>query len=204
MKQKKKNDQKSYGGFTLVELLTVVLIIIILSATAIFFTNRARLRARDAQRATDILNMAALVENYKIATGSYPSTGSIHTVYMDPGCTITPTAPDTITAQWIPGVVPTYIGSLPRDPKPADQARDRYPAAACYMYASDGEYYIISAWATAETGPFTTGQLYSRAGYREANQVDQRYNCDHPNIGDAASGDYYQYSYTITNLPCTW
>ncbi|RTK95911.1 MAG: type II secretion system protein [Neisseriaceae bacterium] len=192
-------------GFTLIELLVVIAIIGILSSVVLSALNTARARGRDAQRLADIHEVRKAIELYYSANGSYPSTGSLNTVYMDPGCIRTPTAPDQITSDWVPGVTPTYIKQLPRDPEPKDRARGTANSAACYMYASNGQGYILSAWATVETGPNTT-RMYSRAGFRETSLSDQYYICNHPNIGNSSNGDYYQYSFTVTggNLVCTW
>ncbi len=192
-------------GFTLIELLVVIAIIGMLSSIVLSSLNAARARARDTQRLSDIQQVQKAIELYYSATGSYPSTGSLNTVYMDPGCARTPTAPDQITNDWVPGVVPTYIKALPQDPEPKDRARGTATPAACYMYASNGQGYILSAWATVETGPNTT-RLYSRAGFRETSLADQYYICNHSNIGNAVSGDYYKYSFTVTGgtLSCSW
>lgn len=193
-------------GFTLIELLVVIAIIGILSSVVLSSLNTARARARDTQRITDIKEVQKAVELYFSETGSYPNTGGLTAVYMDPGCQRAATAPDQITADWVPGVAPTYIKVLPRDPEPKDRARGTASPDACYMYASDGKGYVLSAWATVETGPNTT-RLYSRAGFRETSLSDQNYLCNHSNIGSQAlGGDYYQYSFTVTggNLTCTW
>lgn len=192
-------------GFTLIELLVVIAIIGVLSSVVLASLNQARARARDVERIADIHEVRKALELYYAENNAYPSTGSLNTVYEDPGCARTPTAPDQVLADWIPGLSPTYIKELPQDPQPKDRARNTATPAACYMYASNGTGYILSAWATVETGPNTT-KLYSRAGFRETSLSDQYYICNHPNIGNSVSGDYYQYSYTVTGgtLTCSW
>ncbi len=194
-------------GFTLIELLVVIAIIGILASVVLASLNAAREKARDAARQSDINAVNKALQLYWLDHNSYPSTGGLSAVYMDPGCP-TPNSPDQRTADWVPGLVSGgYIGSLPQDPRGGvDAARgdvaNRY---ACYMYASDGTTYVLSAWATVESGPFSSGGLYSRAGFRETGIVDQNYLCNHPNIGnESLGGDYYQYSYTITNANCSW
>ncbi|PIR85590.1 hypothetical protein COU14_03515 [Candidatus Kaiserbacteria bacterium CG10_big_fil_rev_8_21_14_0_10_44_10] len=193
-------------GFTLIELLVVVTIIGIFASVVLASLNAAREKARDAARQSDINAVNKALQLYWLDYNAYPSTGSLSTVYMDPGCP-TPTSPDQSTEDWVPGLVSGgYIGSLPQDPRGGvDAARgdvaNRY---ACYMYASDGTTYVLSAWATVESGPFNSGGLYSRAGFRETSFANQAYLCNHPNIGNPTSGDYYQYSYTITNAVCSW
>ncbi len=197
---------KNTKGFTLIELLVVIAIIGLLSSVVMASLNAARGKARDAQRQSDIQQVYKAIQLYWLNNNSYPSTGGIDTVYMDPGCP-SATAPDVITADWVPGlVVGGYIKQLPRDPRGGyDTAANIQGADACYMYSSDGNSFLLTAWGTVENGPITSGGLYSRAGYRESgwNALNAAYICNHPNIG-MVSADYYKHSYTITNLACSW
>ena len=194
-------------GFTLIELLVVISIIGLLSTIAMTSLNSARARARDTKRLSDINELKNALEIYYANHGSYPSTGSITTTLCDPGC-VGVTTHATATANWIPDLVAEgYMSQLPRDPMPKDRARPSTTARPgnCYMYASNGTYFILSAWATVEQGPIGPGNaFYSRAGFREPSIADQYYLCNHPNIGNETYGDYYKYSYTVTNVNCVW
>ena len=201
----KKLRDKNKNGFTLIELLVVISIIGVLSTIAMTSLNAARAKARDVVRLSDITQMQTALELYYADHGHYPSTGSITTTLCDPGCAGV-NGNFTVTANWIPDLVAEgYITQLPVDPKPKDEARKTAGPGNCYMYASNGTKFILSAWATVETGPIpTTHLLYSRAGFRESSIPSQHYLCNHPNIGNVTYGDYYRYSYTITNVDCTW
>jgi general secretion pathway protein G len=192
-------------GFTLIELLVVISIIGLLSTVAMTSLSGARKKANDTKRIAELKQLQNALELYYANHGSYPSTGSISTTLCDPGC-VGMTSNSTTTANWIPNLVAEgYLSALPRDPSPKDRARNSSGHGACYMYASNGTYFILSAWATAETGPISTGSpFYSRAGFRESTITSQYYLCNHPNIGNATYGDYYRYSYTITNVNCAW
>jgi len=197
-------------GFTLIELLVVVAIIGILATVVLASLGSARSRARDAKRIADMTNIRTALELYFLDNNSYPSTGSLNTVYMDTTC-LGPaaTSPDIKNSNWIPNLVSGgYMGSLPQNLGEAgyDYARSLASRNTCYMYASDGNFYILSAWGVVENGPIsTTHSLYSRVGFREGNYGDHLYYCNHPNIGNTISGDYYRYSYTLTNITtCTW
>lgn len=201
------NLHKNRKGFTLIELLVVISIISLLSTVALTSVNSARMKARDMKRLSDINQLKNALEVYYAQHGHYPSTGSITTTLCDPGCVGVNTN-STATANWIPDLVAEgYMSALPQDPRPKDQARPTTTARPgnCYMYASNGTQFILSAWATIETGPIeTTNPYYSRAGFRESSIASQYYLCNHPNIGNVTYGDYYRYSYTVTNVSCTW
>jgi type II secretion system protein G len=190
--------RKSSYGFTLIELLVAIAIIGILSAVVLASLGVARGKARDAARASDITEVNKALQIYWLDHGAYPSTGSVNTVYMDPGCK-TAGASDLITADWVPGLVAGgYISKLPRDPRPVDVAFGDTAGGACYMYSSDGQFYILTAWDTVEN-PITSGGLYSLAGFREPfyNRTDAAYICNLSYFPP-----YYQHSYTYTNEQC--
>ena len=60
------------NGFTIVELLIVIVVIGILAAITIVSFNGVSARANDTARITKITNMAKALEQYKIDNGSYP------------------------------------------------------------------------------------------------------------------------------------
>ncbi len=65
------NNQK---GFTIVELLIVVVVIAILAAITIVAYNGITSRARQSVMQNDLQQTSKLIENYKTTNGSYPST----------------------------------------------------------------------------------------------------------------------------------
>lgn len=194
-------------GFTLIELLVAISIVALLSSIVIASIGSGRAKARDAKRAGDLIQLRNALELYRQDNGAYPSTGGMNNVYMEDGC-INQSAGvgDSKTANWIPGLAPTYISELPHDPKPA--------SVSCYMYASNGTGYMLTAWNTVETGPQKT-RLFSRSGVRETswNITDANYMCDQYYIGGYAvsdytgyniNNDYYARSFTIDNTGCNW
>lgn len=67
-------------GFTITELLIVIIVIGILAAITVVQYNGVQVRARDAQRRTDVANITKALEQYYADNGSYPiasGTGSI-------------------------------------------------------------------------------------------------------------------------------
>lgn len=59
-------------GFTLVELLIVIVVIAILAAISVVAYNGIQERGRDAQRISDIQSIVKGLELYKIQNGDYP------------------------------------------------------------------------------------------------------------------------------------
>lgn len=68
---------KSKSGFTIVELLIVIVVIGILAAITIVAYNGIQARAHDTQRDVAIKNVRKQLEMYYIDKGYYPTTGQI-------------------------------------------------------------------------------------------------------------------------------
>lgn len=64
------------SGFTIVELLIVIVVIAILAAITIVAYNGIQAQARDSQRKSDVASIAKALELYYIKNGQYP--GSPH------------------------------------------------------------------------------------------------------------------------------
>jgi len=129
---------KQQQGFTLIELLVVISIISLLSSVVLASVNSARARARDARRITDLKEIQKALELYYDANGSYPlgSQGS--------GVWSSHTADYGNNNNYIVGLAPIYIPSLPRDPK--------YDTTSYgYLYQSNGTDYSLIAHNTMET-----------------------------------------------------
>lgn len=178
-------------GFTIVELLIVIVIIGILAAITIVAYNGIQNRAFNARVQSDIKNVQKIVENYNAINGSYPSTGGLSTVRTDANCT-----GGSQQADWIPSVAE----SLPQSSANSGIGSQR----GCYMYSSNGTEYIVTAWNAINGGP-QTSTMYRRFGYREmANVGANSYYCNHTNIGGGvtynANNDYYKRSYTVSNI----
>ncbi len=99
-----KYARKSHG-FTLVELLIVVIVIAILAAISVVAYSGAQQRGRDAVRTHDIATLQRAIESYNVMNGTYPGVcpggnGS--------GCDVSNLA----TA-----LVPDIIAKVPNDPQ---------------------------------------------------------------------------------------
>ncbi|MDO8495425.1 MAG: type II secretion system protein [bacterium] len=153
-----RRKNKHTAGFTLVELLTVALIIGLLSTLLFVSINAARSKARDAVRKQNLVQIKKALELYYDDHGAYPlSSGGWYAFeYQHP-------------IDYILGITPTYLARLPNDPLVGKI--EGLPEAG-YKYISDGKDYKIVAYGTIEkyswptlvpsTDPFhDLGHVYS-------------------------------------------
>lgn len=185
-------NPSSHKAFTLIELLVVISIISLLASVVLASLDTARSKARDARRLMDMRTVATAINAYFNDNGSYPNTGSMSNVYVDPGCSQTSlSGGDQKTANWVPGLVPTYISALPMDPKPVD-------GGGCYMYSGDGAHFLLSAYGTVEASS-NGGRMDSDFGYREIgfwmDAPSCYYSTNYPSIDVV-----HRKSFTITSL----
>jgi len=187
-------------GFTIVELLIVIVVISILALIVVATYNGVQNRARNSVRVSDVKTVQKLVEAYNAQNGTYPITTTNPVsnwkaldVRTDDNC-----QNGTSQSDWIPG-----ISKLPQ----SDQA---YAGGVdgingCYLYVSNGLQYVISAWNMLSTPQMTT--MYRRLGFREFQTPTstQFYTCNSNTVGGANGGyditqDYYKHSYTVSNI----
>lgn len=188
-------------GFTIVELLIVVVVIAILAAVTIVSYAGITQRAKSAKIQQEVCQVANKIEEYYATNGVYPKTQSTTltagggSVRVDANCTSPESALVYKGSDWVPDI----NTPLPQSDGSTGSRGDR----GCYVYQSDGTSYILSAWNMAPAAQ--TGTMYRRVGFREISN-QQYYLCNHPNIGGANASPYditrdmYKYSYTITNI----
>ena len=187
---------KTQRGFTIVELLIVIIVIAILAAIVIVAFNGIQSRARDAKRLTDISTVYRELQLYYADNGAYPITTTASGSGLSHGLSDSNCAVGSKSAQWVPGLVPTYAPSLPQSFGPRSES-----TSGCYEYASDGQSYVLSAWRNVEGGPQSTTD-YRRLGFHEGWAVgsgDIAYYCANA-TSESYWDSWYKYSYTFSNI----
>ena len=128
-------------GFTIVELLIVIVVIAILAAISIVAYNGIQQRARDSQRDSDIQTITKALELYHIDNGKFPAGGgstAINTYWT--------TSAD---ASWqgLETSLTSYLGGkpLPKDP--------RQNTAGAIYGGSSYDYYAFNAIANTCGAP---------------------------------------------------
>jgi type II secretion system protein G len=144
-----KDNTKKRKGFTLIELLVVIAIIGFLSSIVMSSLVQARMKAKDAKRRSDLVQLQLALENYYDDHGSYPVTGlsTFGGITYNNWWTRNNGHPD----DWIPGLVPKYIAVLPTDPDNNKTLclADSPPSTGDvfgtgYRYKSDGKSFKIN------------------------------------------------------------
>jgi prepilin-type N-terminal cleavage/methylation domain-containing protein len=137
-----KSKQEHNLGFTLIELLVVISIIALISSVVMFAVNSARIKARDAKRKSDVLQIQKALELYYANNNAYPLSATGGTAWS-----LSNSATDWNNLQTS---MSSVLSRLPVDPRQTAGDPLNGPAFA-YSYWSGsgffnctaGQYYII-------------------------------------------------------------
>ena len=137
-------------GFTIVELLIVIVIIGILAAITIVAYNGIQNRAHNSKRAADLNNVSKALEVIYATDNQYPllvstGVGGTNTCLSTPGWNCWGY---TDATRFIPS---SYLGTMPQDPAFFDSQACNYPngfGTRAYYYAvkADRQGYILGAY----------------------------------------------------------
>lgn len=116
--------KRSQSGFTIVELLIVIVVIGILAAITIVAYNGIQERARYSTMQQDINSLNKAIQLYYADNGTYPYSGAAGGVVS--GTTVA-----------IPGLIPTYIAKSPAIPN------DGIGGYYAYIWSANGANYKI-------------------------------------------------------------
>lgn len=187
------------------ELLIIVIVIAILATIGVVSYNEIQLRAQSLRRQDDMKSVEARLESYASHNGGfYPATTDNAAanwktvdVRTDVNC-----FNGSKQADWVPGLAP-----LPQSFPNIGSSTGVNGKVGCYLYASNGTQYVLSAWNMLST-PQTDSSFYRRVGFRsfQTSTSTQFYSCNANVIGGNNGSsyditqDYYKHSYTISNI----
>lgn len=122
---------KFTAGFTIVELLIVIVVIAILAAISVVAYTGVQSRARDSQRVQDIKVIAKALEMYYIDNGGYPEG------LCASGCVVNSGWSTTNDGSWVNlanALVPKYISEMPSEPNPTTGSSPLTGSSFGYAY----------------------------------------------------------------------
>jgi general secretion pathway protein G len=125
-------------GFTIVELLIVIVVIGILAAITIVAYSGIQQRARDTRRLDDVRIIVTALEAYKVLNGFYPASGnggSFEPSTLDP--------PNFMSALRASGSFGTATPVDPLNNASNLYSYFRYPAGYYGCDSSRGQYYVL-------------------------------------------------------------
>ncbi len=195
---------KYIKGFTIVELLIMIAVLITIFGIVYVSYSGVGQRASYIKIQSDLKNVEDSIEYYAskhdgvypITTANLKSNWKSIDVLTDDNCTN-----GTSQYNWVPG-----IENLPQSKQNtgSNAGVDGYPG--CYLYASNGQEYVLSAWNMLST-PNTSTNMYKRLGFRpfQTSTSTQFYTCNEVVVGGLngaydISKDYYKHSFTISNI----
>lgn len=118
---------KRVKGFTLIELLVVVAIIGILATIITISVTNAQSKSRDSKRKGDLETVAKALDMFFIDNKYYPGAGT--------ACAFSMYVPDRPASDsGIEDLMPTYLGTIPFDPKRSGSWTNRCYSYSDYLY----------------------------------------------------------------------
>ncbi|HEX6416492.1 MAG TPA: prepilin-type N-terminal cleavage/methylation domain-containing protein [Candidatus Saccharimonadales bacterium] len=147
--QTRKNTHRQ--GFTIVELLIVIVVIAILTAIVTVAYNNMQARASFSRYQTDMKSLVKALVLYKADNGNYPSTSG------QSGCSNNWCGWDQATGNdFINGLAPQYISKTPQ--MPTNLARED-----SFLYRSDGTDYQLIRYRSQALGGLPPAEMHNNS-----------------------------------------
>ncbi len=126
--------KRKQSGFTIVELLIVIVVIGILAALVITTFSGIQQKARNTERETDVKSLHGQLEAYYASANAYPTLANLN------------------DATWRSTNLKGLDAEALKDPKGTDQTLCAATSATCYGYAVDATSGVYTLTATKEGG----------------------------------------------------
>jgi prepilin-type N-terminal cleavage/methylation domain-containing protein len=130
------------SGFTLVEILVTLMIMVIVMSISAFALREAQKSGRDGRRKADLENIAIGIELYRADCGTYPQASEVN-------------FGESLSVSRTGNCNGTYISAIPKDPQ--DPART-------YIYTPTGSGFMLCANLEQDPQPAITGVCSGCAG----------------------------------------
>lgn len=161
--------RRERGGFTIVELLIVIVVIAILAAIAVVAYSGTQERARDAQRLQDVTNLQKAIGMYYARTGTMPPRSPASVSWADS---------KNYPSDYISDItgIDGGFAKLPVDPRNAGSMYYRYYVYSPGYYGCDaarGSFYVLQIMdmeSTSGTHPKSPG--FSCSGRNWSGEAD--------------------------------
>jgi prepilin-type N-terminal cleavage/methylation domain-containing protein len=140
-------------GFSLIELMVTIAIIGILIAIVYVSFQESRMSTRDKVRQTTLADLQLAIETYRTQTGFYPTQGCGTGGAWATNDASLAGISTSVCVNFIPGIVPAYIGTLPNSSRPEGRA---------FAYRSDGNAYKLVVFQAVESGVGTISSFEDR------------------------------------------
>lgn len=141
-KNKYSSPTQARAGFTIVELLIVIVVIAILAAITIVAYNGIQQRGKDSQRKSDIAAITKALELYYIDNGRYPAGSGANS-----SSTINASWSTTADASWqnLTTALAPYAAKLPTDPVSTPNAAVTSGVGYNYAYYANNSTFCGAA-----------------------------------------------------------
>ena len=178
-------------GFTIVELLIVIVVLGILAAITIIAYNNIQSKAHDAAIRSDFNNVAKLLEIYRLQEGVYPSDANGNPTGMCSGAN--------------GAVIRSKLASIEMKLSTGSYNTSTANTNLLYIASNDGEHYILLGYALGNPTYYITDTVQSAQVYVPNETAQSRYPggtacgiADHLGVSSLSTNADFAYYYIFT------